>query len=121
MGSSLRPLIKAGVFGIVVVLGVSEKLSGVGNMIAMERDWVPALTLATPDVVEPGYSLTHVNAIMRRIDLVCKLVAPLLISAVISLISILVGVVTVGLVGFMSWGVEILSANRVWVNLSAVA
>ncbi|KAL5416322.1 hypothetical protein PMIN06_003292 [Paraphaeosphaeria minitans] len=63
-------------FSICMVLAGVEKLAFVGNTVAVERDWVV--------VVAEGLGLPRedLNSKMRRIDLVCKLVAPLGISLV---------------------------------------
>ena len=78
----------------LVVLGMAERLSAVGNTLVMERDWVQASFLSSPG---QGYSVTlsqvptlatptskpqlHVlNAAMKRVDLTSKLVAPIFIS-----------------------------------------
>lgn len=106
--------VRFGVFVAVIVLGVCEKLSGIGNMISMERDWVPALAVPqTPDVYVL-YDLTHLNAVMRRIDLMCKLFAPVVISLVITFATQVIGVAVVGAMSFLSAGVEFHSARQVW-------
>ena len=63
-------------FVACVLLAGVEKLAFVGNTVAVERDWVV--------VVAEGLSVPRedLNSTMRRIDLVCKLVAPLGISLV---------------------------------------
>jgi len=79
-------------------------------MLSMERDWVVAA--AAPD--GHAYDLTHLNSIMRRIDLACKLLAPILISVVVSVAGVRIGVLVVGLMSAASWGVEWWCAKRVW-------
>ena len=106
--------IKSGLFAFVVSLGVCEKLSGIGNMITMERDWVPNLACTSTSQGDHIYSLTHLNAVMRRIDLICKLVSPLVISVIISATSMPAGVVTVAGMSGISWGFEVFCARRVW-------
>ncbi|KAI1476152.1 Ferroporti-1 [Daldinia eschscholtzii] len=98
-------------FAIAVTFGIVERLSASGNLISMERDWV--VTVAAP--AGNPYDLTHLNAVMRRIDLVCKLISPILISAVISVLgSIRLGVVFTGLTSLISIPIEVFSAKRVW-------
>jgi len=79
----------------------------------MERDWVPALadTLTT---TQHGYTLVHLTAVMRRIDLICKLLAPIVISALISTTSTRAGIAAVGCTSLLSWPLELLSAQAVW-------
>lgn len=106
--------IKPWLFALVIVLGICERLSGIGNMISMERDWVPALASQPTNEDEHVYDLTHLNAVMRRIDLICKLIAPLVISVVISGTSMLVGVAVVAGISGLSWCFEVYCAQRVW-------
>jgi len=106
--------LKFWLFALVIVLGIFEKLSGIGNMISMERDWVPILASKPRRDGQQVYNLTNLNAIMRRIDLVCKLVSPLVISVVVSSSSMLVGVAVVAGMSGVSWGFEVFCARRVW-------
>ncbi|PMD17489.1 hypothetical protein NA56DRAFT_605825 [Hyaloscypha hepaticicola] len=109
-GSGTTPILKGGVFGLILLLGILENLSASGNMLSMERDWV--VTAASPD--GQPYDLTHLNSIMRRIDLICKLIAPILISIIVSATSTKVGVLVVCGMSTTSWAIEILCAKRVW-------
>jgi iron-regulated transporter 1 len=109
-GISSASVFKAFLFGLVLLLGIIENLSATGNMLSMERDWV--VTAAAP--AGQLYDLTQLNASMRRIDLICKLVAPILISVLISATSALNGVMVVGSMSVLSWGVELWCARRVW-------
>ncbi|KAI0172028.1 Ferroporti-1 [Hypoxylon sp. FL1284] len=98
-------------FAVAVALGIVERLSSSGNLISMERDWV--VTVAAP--AGRPYDLTRLNAVMRRIDLVCKLISPILISVVISALgSVRLGVVFTALTSLVSIPIEIFSATRVW-------
>lgn len=62
----------------LILLGMLEKLSWVGNLVIMERDWVPILA---NDTSKPR--LHVLNANVKRIDLLSKLVAPLAVGGVI--------------------------------------
>ncbi|KAH9908683.1 Ferroporti-1 [Xylariomycetidae sp. FL2044] len=109
---SYSPVLKALGFAAALALGIIERLSASANVISMERDWVVAVA-ASPG--EGRYDLTHLNAVMRRIDLVCKLIAPVVVAAVISALgSVRVGVVFTGLTSLLSFPIETLSARRVW-------
>ncbi|KAH6678385.1 hypothetical protein B0J14DRAFT_650605 [Halenospora varia] len=103
-------LIKGALFTLILLLGVFETLSASGNMLSMERDFV--VTAADPD--GQPYNLTHLNAVMRRIDLICKLVAPILTSVLISATNMKIGVLVVGGMSTVSWGLELWCAKRVW-------
>ncbi|KAF2638274.1 iron transporter [Massarina eburnea CBS 473.64] len=65
-----------GWFGLCVALACIEKLAFVGNTVAVERDWAVVIAGVL------NVKREDLNSGMRRIDLVCKLVAPLGISLV---------------------------------------
>ena len=106
--------VKTWLFAVVIFLGSMEKLSGVANTISMERDWIPALVAKSPGGESSPTQLTQLNAVMRRIDLVCKLVGPVVISVIISLTSTRIGVFTIAALNTLTWGIEMWSARRVW-------
>ncbi|KAH9212610.1 hypothetical protein DL95DRAFT_436686 [Leptodontidium sp. 2 PMI_412] len=110
IGIPTHPLLKGGIFTLILLLGILECLSASGNMLSMERDWV--ITAASP--AGQAYDLTHLNSVMRRIDLICKLIAPILISIIVSATSTRIGVIVVGGMSAASWAVEIFCARRVW-------
>ena len=93
-----------------------EKLSRGTNILSMERDWIP--TLANPlfdNATRIPYDLTHLNTVMRRIDLLCKLVAPLAVSTFISALgSHRIAAVVVALISTLSWGLECWCVQQVW-------
>ncbi|KAK7690244.1 hypothetical protein QCA50_006899 [Cerrena zonata] len=60
----------------ISLLACAEKLSSVMNLVSVERDWVVVVSNGNDDI------LSGLNAQMRRIDLVCKLVGPLAIALV---------------------------------------
>ncbi|KXJ91986.1 hypothetical protein Micbo1qcDRAFT_58857 [Microdochium bolleyi] len=118
--------LKAIGFALAICCGIAERLSASGNLLSMERDWVPTVaarpsranTATGPgnnDAVAGAYDLTHLNAVMRRIDLVCKLFSPIALSLVISLSgSTRAGVVFTALTSAACVPVEIVSARSVW-------
>lgn len=59
---------------LLSILACVEKLCSVMNLVAVERDWV---IIVVGDDMD---TLATLNAQMRRIDLLCKLVGPLLIA-----------------------------------------
>lgn len=72
--NDLRTPLAAGMFAVVIICGCIQNLAGVTISVAIERDWVT--------VIADGSSahLTTINTYMRRIDLLCKLLAPLFVS-----------------------------------------
>ncbi|KAJ9602313.1 hypothetical protein H2200_013168 [Cladophialophora chaetospira] len=105
---SLRKVMFAG----ILVLGMVEKASRMANILSMERDWVP--TLANVD--DEDYSLTHMNTVMRRIDIGCKFLAPLAISGVVALINPAPAAMAIAIVSSTTLAVEVWTAMRVWKN-----
>lgn len=69
-GSSLAQ----GMFAVIVICGCIHNLAGVGLSVAIERDWVTVIADGSSD------HLTTINTYVRRIDLLCKLLAPLFVS-----------------------------------------
>ncbi|KAF7328398.1 Solute carrier family 40 protein [Mycena venus] len=67
---------RMGLFGFSVVLACVEKVCSVMNLVSLERDWVVVITQ------DNEQARRDVNAGMRRIDLLCKLLGPLAISTI---------------------------------------
>ncbi|OCK95275.1 uncharacterized protein K441DRAFT_658669 [Cenococcum geophilum 1.58] len=63
-------------FALSIGLACVEKLASVANTIAVERDWLIVISEGL-DIERQG-----LNSTMRRIDLLCKLVAPIFISLI---------------------------------------
>ena len=101
---------------MALILGMAEKLSRGANILSIERDWVP--TLANPSVDakhQLDYDLTHLNTIMRRIDMLCKLIAPLAVSFFVSKIkSERLTVVVIAAISTLSLGPECWGIQQVW-------
>ncbi|TQW12191.1 iron-regulated transporter [Cordyceps javanica] len=66
------PMHAAGLLVLLCALAGVEKVAAMANTIAVERDWVVVMT-GDDEVI---------NARMRRIDLLCKLLGPLAISII---------------------------------------
>jgi iron-regulated transporter 1 len=110
-GGGLWLMIKPIAFSTLLLLGIAESLSRKANVISLERDWVPILApVSTPT----GYTLTHVNAMISRIDIVCKLAAPIAVSGFLSVVSTRVGVFTVFAMNGASFLAEVWSARKLW-------
>lgn len=65
-------------FAVITFLGCSLILSNVGVSVSIERDWVTSIARGS------SRRLIRLNAIMRRVDLLSKLVAPLFVSLLTS-------------------------------------
>jgi len=114
--SSQAPTFKHILFAIVLILGMIEKVSRMTNLLSMERDWVP--TIANPPVeglARTKFDLTHLNTIMRRIDMLCKFLAPTAVATFISTIATRkVAVVVIVTFSMLSWGIECWTVKKVW-------
>ncbi|UZJ55405.1 hypothetical protein CBS101457_004725 [Exobasidium rhododendri] len=69
------------VFAAITFLGSFLILANVGVSVSVERDWVTSISEGSPR------RLVRLNAIMRRIDLLSKLLAPLFVSLLTSVTS----------------------------------
>ncbi|CUS11812.1 unnamed protein product [Tuber aestivum] len=87
------------VMGFLAVLACCEKLASVGNLIAVERDWVVVVAGGNED------ALQVLNSQMRRIDLFCKLLGPLAVSMADGISTVVAIYVVLGL-NLVSVGVE---------------
>ncbi|KAF7373477.1 Solute carrier family 40 protein [Mycena sanguinolenta] len=67
---------RMGLFGLSVALACVEKVCSVMNLVSVERDWVVVITQHNEQ------ARRELNAGMRRIDLLCKLLGPLAISTI---------------------------------------
>jgi iron-regulated transporter 1 len=87
-----------------------QDLSTIGNKLSLELDWVPLLV--GPVVSQTKYSLTQINAVMRRIDMICKLVAPSLLPLVVSnMASHKAWIMLLAGVTILFWGLEVWCAR----------
>ncbi|KAI1992263.1 hypothetical protein LOZ53_002579 [Ophidiomyces ophidiicola] len=85
-----------GILALLAVLACIEKLSSVVNLVCIEKDWVVVIAERNESAlrgVQPSSQPYHrkhqkltesleLNAEMRRIDLICKLIGPFVISMV---------------------------------------
>lgn len=73
-GDGEKRFVTFALFFISVVLACIEKLAFVANTVAVERDWIVVIS----DSLD--IDRQQLNSAMRRIDLVCKLIAPVSIG-----------------------------------------
>ncbi|KAL3693438.1 hypothetical protein R1sor_007089 [Riccia sorocarpa] len=86
---------------LVNVCGAISALAGLATDIVVERDWVVVISQQQ----SPGL-LTQLNSVMRRIDLSCKLVAPVFIGFLMSSVSSVACALSIALWNLLSVGVE---------------
>ncbi|XP_076326807.1 ferroportin-like isoform X2 [Tachypleus tridentatus] len=74
----------------VILTAVLAQVASVANTICVEKDWVPVIAAGDNQL------LTEMNAMMRRIDLIAKLLAPLLVGQIMTLSSIIAAIFLAG-------------------------
>ncbi|XP_013776717.1 solute carrier family 40 member 1-like [Limulus polyphemus] len=74
----------------VILTAVLAQVASVANTICVEKDWVPVIAGGNNQL------LTEMNAMMRRIDLIAKLLAPLLVGQIMTLSSIIAAIFLAG-------------------------
>ena len=105
--------LKNGLFSATVILACVEKVCSVMNQVSIERDWVVVITEGN----EP-FRRT-LNARMRRIDLLCKLLGPLTIS-LIAIASIAIAIWTTLAMNVVSVAIEYLTIQNVYGEVPAL-
>ncbi|TKA71732.1 hypothetical protein B0A55_08537 [Friedmanniomyces simplex] len=95
-----------GLLAALCLLAAVEKLSAVLNTIAIERDWVVVIAGDNDD------HLRQLNSQMRRIDLFCKLVGPLVV-AFVDAASTSIAIIVTGALTLLSVPVEYFAIARV--------
>ena len=103
------------VFASVTLLGCGVILSNVGVSVGVEREWVQIISRGSPA------RLTRLNAIMRRIDLLSKLLSPLFVSLLTTAISYRHSVVILLAICGLSAVFEILFIGTVYRRFPALA
>jgi len=107
---------KGAIYIIIIGLGVLERLSRLANFFSVERDWVPTLAMPESDIGHKSdFDLSHLNAVMSRIDLVCKLISPIAMSRFMSATGNprFTAAALVGL-NLATWPLEYWTARVVW-------
>ena len=94
---------------LVIATATAAKLGSVASTIAVEKRWVIALCSAHDDEV-----LTTTNATMRRIDLTCKIVAPLLAGIIMSSFGERAATVACALFNIAAWPAEVVCLRAVY-------
>ncbi|KAL0910768.1 hypothetical protein M5K25_018853 [Dendrobium thyrsiflorum] len=86
---------------ITNISGAISVLSTLAGTILIERDWVVVISNGQPPEV-----LVRMNSIIRRIDLICKLFAPVLTGFIISFVSLVASAVILALWNVLSVWLE---------------
>ena len=99
----------------IVIFGCVLKLATVGMNVCIERDWV--MTVAGDD----DYALVRLNTALRRIDLICKLTAPLFVSLLTATVKYKTSVVILLGFGLLSMLFEFLFVKVVYERFPALS
>lgn len=107
-------------FTLLVVLtnlsGAVAVLSTLAGTILIEREWVV--------VISKGHSsnlLTKLNSRIRRIDLICKLFAPVITGFIISFVSMIASAVTLAIWNILSVFLQYSLLNSVYKGIPALS
>ncbi|KAJ0163302.1 Solute carrier family 40 member 2 [Colletotrichum tanaceti] len=99
---------RPGLLALLSLLACVEKLYSIINMVSVEKDWVVVLAKGDTEV------LANLNAQMRRIDLLCKLLAPLFIALVDGFFSTEIAIVVNFAMNTASVAVEYYAIARIY-------
>ncbi|BFI31265.1 solute carrier family 40 (iron-regulated transporter), member 1 [Marchantia polymorpha subsp. ruderalis] len=100
---------------LVNLCGALAALSGLATNIVVERDWVIVIS----EQYAPGL-LTQLNSIMRRIDLSCKLLAPVFVGFLMSGVSALACALAIAVWNLVSVGIEYKLLHSVYWSIPAL-
>ncbi|KAF8925330.1 hypothetical protein BGZ58_000906 [Dissophora ornata] len=95
-------------FAFLVLASGVLKLSALGWSISIERDWIVALCQSDSDI------LTKINVTMKRIDLVCKLISPLVFAAMLSKFNAGYCSLAMAVWCMFSFCMELVLVRRIW-------
>ena len=103
------------IVALIILCSVIERICAVGNTFVMERDWIP--TIASEYSKPPLHEL---NAIMRRIDLISKILAPVFASVIAIRTSSAVLAAVTAASNISTVGIELVTANTAWQHCSVL-
>lgn len=106
---------KSFIIALIILCSVIERICAVGNTFVMERDWIP--TIASEYSNPPLHEL---NAIMRRIDLISKILAPILASIIAIRTSSAVLAAVTAAMNIATVGIELVTARTAWQHCSVL-
>jgi len=92
----------------IIGLSCFARLASVGRSLSIENRWAAALCHGDRS------ALAILNAQLRRIDLGCKIIAPVLCGFMISFFSYKAAAITIAFVNILAWPIEMRSFRRVY-------
>ncbi|XP_027336740.1 solute carrier family 40 member 2-like [Abrus precatorius] len=100
---------------IINICGGIGVLSTLAGTILIEREWLLVISEG-----QPPEMLTKMNSVTRRIDLTCKLLAPVITGFIISFVSLRVSAIALALWNTLSVWVEYLLFTAVYNGIPAL-
>eukprot|EP00040_Diaphanoeca_grandis_P014078 m.71210 g.71210 ORF g.71210 m.71210 type:complete len:700 (+) comp24327_c0_seq1:133-2232(+) len=88
---------------LLLLCGSTSSLGSLASTLAVEKEWVKILC------GDDSEMLAETNARMRRIDLICKLVAPIFVGLIMSGAGAITGTIVIGVWNFISMFPEYLA------------
>ncbi|CAN4126238.1 unnamed protein product [Withania somnifera] len=101
---------------LINISGAVGVLSTLAGTILIEREWIVVISEGHP----PGL-LTKMNSIIRRIDLMCKLFAPVITGFIISFVSLTASAMTLALWNIISVCLEYWLLTSVYNGIPALS
>lgn len=101
--------------GLIIVTGVALQASNTCITIAVERDWATCIAEGSSN------RLSSLNAQLKRIDLLCKLLAPLFVSTLSTFMSYMWAAVIMSVLQLSSLTVELFWLETVYQSCPALA
>ncbi|KAF8909737.1 polyketide synthase [Gymnopilus junonius] len=102
-------------FTLVIFSSCIMKLSDIAMSVAIERDWVTTIAEGS------DARLTRLNLWLRRVDLGCKLVAPLFAGLLTSTAGNVAALIIISCIALGGLGFELLWINVVWKRFPVLA
>lgn len=99
---------------LLILLAIIARLSSLGTTIAIERDWVVVIAK------EDEALMAGTNAKLRRIDLTCNILAPVLTGVIIKVSSV-VGIIFIAVWNILSLFAEYFILSNVYSSCPALA
>ncbi|XP_021765993.1 solute carrier family 40 member 1-like isoform X2 [Chenopodium quinoa] len=113
--SSLKSIIFTSLVLVTYLSGAVAVLSTLVGTILIEREWVVVMSEDQPTGV-----LTKLNSVLRRIDLVCKLCAPVVSGFIVSFVSLTASAIFLALWNVVSVCVEYWLLSSVYEGIPAL-
>ncbi|RDD36896.1 Solute carrier family 40 member 1 [Trichoplax sp. H2] len=100
---------------VLITTGTLANLASITHKIAITRDWIVVISVGSKS------ALADLNAKMRRIDLVCAIVAPIAVGQLIDFSSMLVGAIFIGAWNVISFIIEYYVFIKIYLKVPRLA